>query len=1210
MKDQQKLSQASPAFKRYVAAALAVVCTLAIRLILEPVLSDRAPYMFFFLTLVIVTQLWGKGPGIFGTVLGGVASWYFLLTPRFSFRIASQVDALNLAAYFAVGLGISFLGERSTLSPASIATGKWSLKAHIIRLAVVLAAAVLVLAGMVMLLRRDFERGQKADRWVARTYQVINSGESLVSIVGDAEAGARGFLLTGDVSDLAPFTSARTTAPAKLKELRSLTADNPRQQERCIEINRVIDDRFKSLERAIDLGKISRRDAAITEFRSGNKYLPMEQLRSTMAALVDDERRLLGERSARSAMEDSRERWILGLGSGLLIVLLAFASVLIERETTRREEITQALRRHSDLLEQAHDSLLTCRLRGAIEYWSHGAETLFGYTREEAVGCPSHELLQTQHPLGIAQIDAILERDGKWNGELIQATKDGRKLNIDAQWRLAVDANGRKTVLEANRDITEHRRAESENLLLATAIEQAEETVVITDRSAKIQYANPAFTRTTGYTREEALGQNPRVLKSGEHDANFYQGLWAALSSGKIWRGEFTNRRKDGSLYVEEAAIAPVRDASGEITNFIAIKSDITERKQGEQALRESEMMLRLFVRHAPAAVAMLDREMRYLVVSRRWMTDYQLGDRDLRGLCHYDVFPEISESWKAVHRRCLGGAVESCDEDPFPRHDGGVDWVRWEVRPWRKIDDSIGGIIIFSELITERKRAEEALKQSEYSLRESQRVGRIGSYDLDIASGQWSSSHLMDEIFGIEKDHVKNLESWLALVHPRQREEMGAYFQQILAERKRFEKDYQIVRSSDGVERWVAGKGELILDEQTRPIRMIGTIQDITEQKQVAAALQESELRFRQLFERSESALAVYELLYDEQGNACNFRYININPAFERVTGRVGSEVLGRTAREVAPDLDDYWIKLFGQVAKTGEPAVFEHYAGHLGRHFSGSVYTPRPNQVAVSFMDVTEHIRAEEEIRQLNIELEQRVQSRTADLEAANQELESFAYSVSHDLRAPLRGIDGWSLALVEDCGDRLDDVGHKYLGRVRSEAQRMGRLIDDLLHLSRLSRTEIVPTTIDLSVLAETLVGRLRDANPGRSIEFVLEPHLECRGDIRLLEIALTNLLDNAVKFTAPRSNARVEIGKTEFQGKTALFVRDNGVGFDMAYAKLLFAPFQRLHKSSEFPGTGIGLATVQRAVHRHGGRVWAEAKVGEGATFFFTLGADSV
>jgi len=254
----------------------------------------------------------------------------------------------------------------------------------------------------------------------------------------------------------------------------------------------------------------------------------------------------------------------------------------------------------------------------------------------------------------------------------------------------------------------------------------------------------------------------------------------------------------------------------------------------------------------------------------------------------------------------------------------------------------------------------------------------------------------------------------------------------------------------------------------------------------------------------------------------------------------------------------------------------------------------------------DITERKRAQEEVLRLNAELEQRVRDRTAQLEASNHELEAFSYSVSHDLRAPLRGINGWSLALLEEYGDRLDPQARGYLDRVRSESQRMGHLIDDLLKLSRVTRADMQVETVDLTSLAGSIAARLREAEPARQIEFVIEPGLTASGDPLLMEIALTNLLSNAVKFTGPRALAHIEFGQTRSKGELVFYVRDNGVGFNMAYAHTLFGAFQRLHKPSEFPGTGIGLATVQRVIHRHGGRVDVEAQPNQGATFYFTLG----
>lgn len=253
----------------------------------------------------------------------------------------------------------------------------------------------------------------------------------------------------------------------------------------------------------------------------------------------------------------------------------------------------------------------------------------------------------------------------------------------------------------------------------------------------------------------------------------------------------------------------------------------------------------------------------------------------------------------------------------------------------------------------------------------------------------------------------------------------------------------------------------------------------------------------------------------------------------------------------------------------------------------------------------DVTEQKKAEENIRQLNLKLEERVRERTAQLENANKELETFSYSVSHDLCAPLRGIDGWSQALLEDYHDQLDEQGQQYIERVRSEAQRMGRLIDDMLQLSQMARAEMIKKRVDLSALAQTIVERLKMDEPQRQVDFKIQAGLSAKGDSHLLEVVLVNLLGNAFKFTSKQPEAHIEFGRTESKGQCVFFIRDNGAGFDMAYSKKLFGAFQRMHKNSEFPGTGIGLATVQRIIQRHDGRVWAEAEVGLGATFYFTI-----
>ncbi len=345
------------------------------------------------------------------------------------------------------------------------------------------------------------------------------------------------------------------------------------------------------------------------------------------------------------------------------------------------------------------------------------------------------------------------------------------------------------------------------------------------------------------------------------------------------------------------------------------------------------------------------------------------------------------------------------------------------------------------------------------------------------------------------------------------------------------------------------------------------------------------------------------------------NWEYIYVNDALLQYSKFSREELIGHTVMKRYPGIEN------APIFKVFERCMYGREAIHLENEFEfpdGSTgwfelsYQPIPDGIFILSVDITERKRAELQLKntqqsldQLNRELEDRIVERTQQLASANKELESFSYSVSHDLRAPLRGIDGWSLALLEDYGSQFDERAHQYLARVRSETQRMGELIDDLLKLSRVSRTELKLKEVNMSAIANSVATRLTEEYPARNFAFDIEPELSVMGDGNLLEIMLTNLFSNACKFTARVSPSRIAFGHFDLDGSRVFYVKDNGVGFDMANAKNLFGAFQRMHRQSEFPGTGVGLATVQRIVNRHNGRVWAEAAVGEGATFYFTI-----
>ena len=370
-----------------------------------------------------------------------------------------------------------------------------------------------------------------------------------------------------------------------------------------------------------------------------------------------------------------------------------------------------------------------------------------------------------------------------------------------------------------------------------------------------------------------------------------------------------------------------------------------------------------------------------------------------------------------------------------------------------------------------------------------------------------------------------------------------------------------------------------------------------IHEREAAESASKESERRLAALLEAAPDPI----IISDEGG-----RISLVNAQAEAVFGYAKQELLGQPVETLIPErFRSVHVEHRADYARNPSRRMIGMERVLYARRKDSSEF---PADIALSPLNTAQGVWVIAIVRDTTDRREKEAALRRANaqLESANKELEAFSYSVSHDLRAPLRSIDGFSAALLEDCADELSAENKDHLARVRAATQRMARLIDDMLDLSRVSRAEMHPARVDLSALAETALAELAQAEPERRVEVSVAPGLHAEGDERLLRLALTNLLGNAWKFTSKTPGARVEFSSfLQPDGTPAFYVRDNGAGFDPAYAHKLFGAFQRLHTESEFPGTGVGLATVQRVVHRHGGRVWAESAVGKGATFYFTI-----
>jgi PAS domain S-box-containing protein len=548
--------------------------------------------------------------------------------------------------------------------------------------------------------------------------------------------------------------------------------------------------------------------------------------------------------------------------------------------------------------------------------------------------------------------------------------------------------------------------------------------------------------------------------------------------------------------------------------------------------------------------------------------------------------------------------AEESVQDYPLAiRHASGrVIDVLYNASVFRNENGQIEGVFAAARDVTERKRAQDSLNRSEMRYRSlvtatAQIVwstNPLGEVVDDMPTWRAYTGMTLEQILG---------SGWMDSLHPEDRKRTAEIWARSVRERSLYDTEYR-VRRQDGEYRIFAVRGVPVQEDDGSIREWVGTCTDITERKRAEEQLRKASLYTRSLIEASLDPLVTIR----KDG-----KIADVNRATEAVTEVPRERLIGSDFSDYFSEPDKarrVYERVFAEGTVRDYPLAIRAASGALTEVlYNAALFTNESGEVEEIFAaarDVTRMKAAEQEVRRLNDDLEQRVLQRTAQLEAANKELEAFTYSVSHDLRAPLRHICGFSKILTEEYGSSLAPEAQHHLQRIQEGTRRMGLLVDDLLNLGRVGRHEVRLQVTGLNSVVQEVVAELTPECEGRRVEWKIGglPFVEC--DPALMKQVFQNLLSNAVKFTRPRSHAIIEVGQKDQDGTPVVFVRDNGVGFSMKYADKLFGVFQRLHRAEDFEGTGVGLATVQRIVQKHGGRLWAEADLDKGAAFYFTLG----